>query len=396
MEKVAKSKEVMKKFLEEYNVDRKTEIVPLDEALNRVLAEDILSKVTIPMVRASMLDGIAVCSSMFENGIPDTSNWTLGCEYVRADTGDDFDDKYDSIIRIEDVSFDENNKLHINPDIKVTPGCLTKKAGSSLKYGEFILGKNVKLIPTDLAAIAMAGMTEVSVYKKPIVGFIPTGSELIAVGEEVTRGKNIDSNSVLAKFMLKEMGADVINYPIVKDDFKLLEQALNKALSECDIVILNGGSSKGEEDFNARLLKSRGKIYCHWTTRAPGRPLCLAMIDNKTVINVPGHAIGAFNALNWCINPIVNKFLGVPNVAKQKITGIITKDLECWGDAEFLSMMDVKKEGDQYYITPLNFRTMNLARCMSANAMYVFELGGKSFKKGDLIEVELLRDIEYL
>lgn len=394
--KLAKSKEVIKNFLEEYNVDRKTEIVPLDEALNRVLAEDILSKVTIPMVRASMLDGIAVCSSMFENGIPDTSNWTLGCEYVRADTGDDFDDKYDSIIRIEDVSFDENNKLHINPDVKVTPGCLTKPAGSSLKYGEFILGKNVKLLPTDLAAIAMAGMTEVSVYKKPTVGFIPTGSELIAVGEEVTRGKNIDSNSVLAKFMLKEMGADVINYPIVKDDFKLLEAALDRALSECDIVILNGGSSKGEEDFNARLLKSRGKIYCHGTTRVPGRPLCLAMIDNKPVINVPGPAIGAFNALTWCVNPIVNKFLGLPNVAKQKITGIITEDLERWGDVEFLSMMNVKKENDQYYVTPLDFKSMNLAKCMSANAMYVFNLGGNAFKKGDLIEVELLRDIEYL
>ncbi|MGN1032857.1 MAG: molybdopterin molybdotransferase MoeA [Intestinibacter sp.] len=394
--KLAKSKEVIKNFLEEYNVDRKTEIVPLDEALNRVLAEDILSKVTIPMVRASMLDGIAVCSSMFENVIPDTSNWTLGCEYVRADTGDDFDDKYDSIIRIEDVSFDENNKLHINPDVKVTPGCLTKPAGSSLQYGEFILRKNVKLLPTDLAAIAMAGMTEVSVYKKPIVGFIPTGSELIAVGEEVTRGKNIDSNSVLAKFMLKEMGADVINYPIVKDDFKLLEKALDKALSECDIVILNGGSSKGEEDFNARLLKSRGKIYCHGTTRVPGRPLCLAMIDNKPVINLPGPAIGAFNGLTWCINPIVDKFLNLPSVAKQKITGIITEDLERWGDVEFLSMMDVKKEGDQYYITPLDFKSMNLARCMSANAMYVFKLGGNAFKKGDLIEVELLRDIEHL
>ena len=242
----------------------------------------------------------------------------------------------------------------------------------------------------------MAGMTEVSVYKKPTVGFIPTGSELIAVGEEVTRGKNIDSNSVLAKFMLKEMGADVINYPIVKDDFKLLEAALDRALSECDIVILNGGSSKGEEDFNARLLKSRGKIYCHGTTRVPGRPLCLAMIDNKPVINVPGPAIGAFNALTWCVNPIVNKFLGLPNVAKQKITGIITEDLERWGDVEFLSMMNVKKENDQYYVTPLDFKSMNLAKCMSANAMYVFDLGGNAFKKGDLIEVELLRDIEYL
>lgn len=149
MEKLAKSKEVVKNFLEEYEVDRKTEIVPLDEALNRVLAEDITSKVTIPMVRASMLDGIAVCSSMFENGIPDTSSWTLGNEYVRADTGDDFDDKYDSIIRIEDISFDENKKFHINPDVEVTPGCLTKPAGSSLKLGEFILRKNVKLTPTD-------------------------------------------------------------------------------------------------------------------------------------------------------------------------------------------------------------------------------------------------------
>ena len=92
-----------------------------------------------------------------------------------------------------------------------------RPCGSTIRKGEAVGHKNRKLQSFDLACLAMGGITEIEVYKKPRVAFLPTGSELVSLGENVTRGKNIDSNSILVKNMLIEMGADPILYPITKD-----------------------------------------------------------------------------------------------------------------------------------------------------------------------------------
>ena len=100
----------------------RTEMIPVDEALNRVLARDYTASCTIPVVRASCMDGVAVMSGRFQGGMPDTSGWKKGEDFCRADTGDDFDDRYDAVIPIEDVTLIENGGLTIQPDVKVMPG----------------------------------------------------------------------------------------------------------------------------------------------------------------------------------------------------------------------------------------------------------------------------------
>lgn len=104
-----------------------TEIVFIEDALNRICAEDVYSNNTLPLVRASSADGIATSSEYFKNGLPDTSAWTEGTEYERADTGDDFDDKYDFVVRIEDVMFDESGKISLSKDIEYEPGTNVSK-----------------------------------------------------------------------------------------------------------------------------------------------------------------------------------------------------------------------------------------------------------------------------
>lgn len=115
------------------------------------------------------------------------------------------------------------------------------------------------------------------------------------------RGKNTDSNAILVRHMSKEMGAEAVCHPIVRDDSEALERALDTGLAEADIVIINGGSSKGEEDYNARLLKVRGDIICHGVAAAPGEPICIAMINQKPVVNLPGPSLATYYGLDWCI-----------------------------------------------------------------------------------------------
>ena len=132
-----------------------------------------------------------------------------------------------------------------------------------MREGELLAPKHVPLRPRDLACLHLGGVWDVPVLRKPAVAFIPTGNELVPPRSAVTRGKNVDTNSVLARTSLQLLGAEPLLYPIVPDDRAMLGRTLDDALGRADIVILNGGSSKGGEDHNARLLHDRGKVLCH-------------------------------------------------------------------------------------------------------------------------------------
>ena len=162
-----------------------------------------------------------------------------------ADTGDDFPDEYDAVIRIEEVSFREDGTPAFSCDTPVAPGTGVRPAGSTIRKGDLLIQANQVIRPTDLSALAMGGAQRVPVWKRPVVAFLPTGSELIAWDKTPKRGDNIDSNSLMVAEMVKAMGAEVISYPIVADVLESLHDVLHDALAKADLVIINGGSSIG-------------------------------------------------------------------------------------------------------------------------------------------------------
>jgi molybdopterin molybdotransferase/putative molybdopterin biosynthesis protein len=167
------------------------------------------------------------------------SGWKFGVDYVRADTGDDFDDAFDAVIAIEDVEILPNGGLRFIPDEweDVEPQLNISPKGDSLARGTLVGAKGTKLTPSDLAALAVGGVSEVTVFAKPKVAFIPTGSELIPLGTLPKRGQSVDANSVMAKFMLSDMGAEPLLYPIVRDDRAALNSALDKLIPLVKTVI---------------------------------------------------------------------------------------------------------------------------------------------------------------
>ncbi len=392
MQQLPTRKIIVETLLEQWNPENQTETVSIDDALNRTLAKDYEALYSIPVVRASAMDGVAVNSEHFKNGFPDTSDWKLGEDFSRADTGDDFDDKYDAVIPIEDVSISKEGKLTIKDTVCVKPNMNIRPCGSTIRKGEAVGHKNRRLQSFDLACLAMGGITEIEVYKKPRVAFLPTGSELVSLGENVTRGKNIDSNSILVKNMLIEMGADPILYPLTKDSKDELNHMLDNALSNADIVIISGGSSKGEEDFNARILEERGAALFHWVAAAPGKPMCVAIIDNKPVINIPGPPVAMFYGMDWCIRELVNKMLHLPMPKRCKIKGELTAEIAAPANMEILCLMDIEQTDNGYKVKQKKWRDGSMVDTLSAGATYITELGTAVKHPGEIIEVTLLRD----
>ena len=135
------------------------------------------------------MDGIAVRSADFAEGMPDTSSWEPGKDYIRADTGDDFDDRFDAVIAIENVTFLPDGGLQLSPDTKVTKGSNVKPCGADVKKGTLLAQAGKRLTALDLAAIGMGGADCVTVRKKPVVAFVPTGSELSQQARSCTAGR---------------------------------------------------------------------------------------------------------------------------------------------------------------------------------------------------------------
>lgn len=373
-----------------------TEEIPLNEALGRIAAKSYMAQYNIPVVRASAMDGVAVRSADFANGLPDTTGWKQGEDFIRADTGDDFDDRFDTVIRIEDVDLSPDGLLHIHEDVVVEPGMNVRGTGSMQKQGAPLLTPGLPLRATDLTALAIGGYAQVSVRRRPRVAFLPTGSELLPVGTPLTRGSNYNSNALMASGMLQEMGAEVYCHPIVKDDPEQLQQALRELLSQSDIVIINGGSSKGDEDFNTHLLAKEGKLLFHGVAAGPGRPMSIAMIDNKPVVNLPGPSLAAFYGLDWCIRPMVCRFLDIPVPQRQRVKGRLLSDMSGARPMDFLHRVQVYRDGDSFVIHPLSRSTDNLSELLQSNAMFISPIGVGTYSAGTEIEVELLRNISQL
>ena len=296
------------------------------------------------------------------------------------------------MIPIEDVLISEDGKLSINDNVSVKSNMNIRPAGSTIQKGETVGRENRRLLSFDLACLAMGGITEIEVYKKPRVAFLPTGSELVPLGQDVTCGKNIDSNSILVKNMLIEMGAEPILYPITKDSKEELNHILDSALNDADIIIISGGSSKGEEDFNARILEERGAALFHWVAAAPGKPMCVAMIDNKPVINIPGPPVAMFYGMDWCIRELVNKMLHLPMPKRCKIKGELTAEIAAPPGMEILCLMDIEQTDEGFKVKQKKWRGGSMVDTLSAGATYITELGTAVKHPGEIIEVTLLRD----
>jgi len=388
--------QALQDFFEAWEPKLETELVPIEEACGRVLAEDVSAVVTVPLVRASKCDGIAVKSAAFANGMPDTSTWQLGVDYVRADTGDDYPDEFDAVIMIEKAAIQPDGSVVLDDDVKVEPGTNTSPAGATVKAGTPILSAGYPIRPTDLAALCMGGISTVLVRKRPVVAFIPTGSELVAPGMRPQRGQTIDCNSLMCKHMLESYGAQVIKFPLVRDDLKSLTEAFNRALEVADLVVINGGSALGDEDFNVRLIGERGTVVHHYIAAAPGRPLMMAVADGKPVVDLPGPPMAAFYGTDWCLQAIVSRMLGIPMPKRQIVRAKAGASYHSFGGFDILGRWNVSRENDELVARPFNFHGGEQVQCLTSNAYRVSPIGASSIQEGDEIEVELLRGTEWL
>jgi molybdenum cofactor synthesis domain-containing protein len=228
---------------------------------------------------------------------------------VRIPTGGVLPEDADAVVPIEDVRLDGETVEVLEP---VPAGDCITPAASDMLAGEMLLEPGRAIGAAEVGVLATLGIASVAVYRRPIVGVISSGDELVDINVIPSPAQVRDSNRWAVAGALEAMGAAVRHLPTSPDDPARLEALLREGIATCDAVVLTGGSSVGERDFTPRIIGKLGDpgVIVHGLRVKPGKPTVLASIDGRPVIGLPGNPASALVILEAVAAPIVGALVG--------------------------------------------------------------------------------------
>lgn len=382
------SREALQRILAEGRYALSPETVPVRDALGRISARDLRARHSIPLTLSAQVDGMAVRYADF----PCDHALKEGEQCFFTGTGKALPEGFDTIVRVEGVEFDADGSVRIldGPEEK---GEYTFPPGWEIRKDEVLVPRSLRLEPHHLGLLVAGGFTEIPVLRRPRVAVLPTGDELVPEGMTPGRGQTVNSNSVFLESYLVEMGAEPLPYPITGDDPALLRERVEDALSQADMVLVNGGSSRGRADFTVPVVGELGEVLVHGLNAAPGKPVLLAVADGKPIVGVPGPSLAAWYALEHIVAPMVNRFLDQPMELRKKVRGTLTRDLKVEGflkDALLSLRVTLSWDGDRYQVTPFPLKNSMVTNFVDADGILRVPEGVDGYDRGEEVEVILL------
>lgn len=319
---------IQEKFDELYSPQ--SEIIDIADSYERITFSDIKSRIDFPPFDRSLKDGFAINAEdsygvneenpkrlkvidFLEAGSFTDKTVEPGTT-VEISTGAPVPDGANAVVMVEFANRESDNPDLASDEVEiltsVTPSQDIGKKGSDVQAGQVILEKNKLLNPPKIGVIAAQGIDTVEVYKKPVVGVISTGNELLTNQEEIKPGKIYDVNSEMIKAGVESCGAEGRTLGIVKDVYDDLKEKITESLKECDILLCSGGTSAGVGDNIRQILDEIGTVYIHGITVQPGKPTILGVVDGKIVIGLPGNPVSAIVIFNVFVAPSIKKLAG--------------------------------------------------------------------------------------
>jgi len=313
------------------------EEVPLERAVGRVLAEDVVAARDVPPYRNSAVDGYALYHADLKPdaptalpvigrvaaGHPLEKPATPGAA-VRIFTGAPMPDGPDTVMMQEDCR-EENGTVLLQPGIKL--GANVRDAGEDVAAGDPMLARGRRLTPQDIGILAAQGAVSAAVYAPLRVALLSTGDEVTEPGEVLPPGKLFDSNRLMLKAALSEMGFAVTDYGIQQDDRDHIRETLRRAAAECDAIVTSGGMSTGEEDHIKSAIEAQGSLNFWRLAIKPGRPVGLGQMadgDGRPVpvVGLPGNPVAAFTTFGLLGRPLLQILSGQLAVAPPRFQAV--------------------------------------------------------------------------
>ncbi|BCB96371.1 molybdopterin molybdenumtransferase MoeA [Dissulfurispira thermophila] len=316
----------------------------IEECYNRIIANDITAPEDLPQFSRSTVDGyalnsrdtfgakenspayITVKNEIFMGIAPDFKLNAL--EAAKIPTGGMLPEGADAVLMLEHVQMISEDMIEIMRSVSPNENVIQK--GEDIKKGETILTKGRKLMAQDIGALAGLGITEIDVFKKPIVSIISTGDEIVPASSPLKLGQVRDINSFTLAGLISEHGGIPVKKGIFKDDYDTIKNAIKEAIHDSDMVLISGGTSAGTKDMTAQIINDIAGIYgsagvlFHGVSLKPGKPTIGGIIKNKPVLGLPGHPAATVVCFDIFIRPVIEKLSGL-NSERKFIKSIIAK-----------------------------------------------------------------------
>lgn len=377
-------------YFEKLNIKPQTEEILLSEALGRVTYEPIFAQVSSPNYNAAAMDGIAV-RAVDTGGATEVRPLTLeqDRDFVYVNTGNHIKEPWDAVIMIEDVIQTEEGKIQILSS--AYPWQHIRQIGEDIVATEMIIPSKHKIRPMDLGALIAGGIEKVLVYKRPKVGILPTGTEIVEDISQVTDGKIIDSNSRVFSGMVVENGGEPTRYTPHKDDFELLKRAILKGVEENDIMLINAGSSAGTTDYTVKLIKELGEVIIHGVAMKPGKPTILGLINGKPVIGIPGYPVSAYLVFDEFVKPLIKKFEGQDKDDARYVKASLSRRVVSSLKHKDLVRVNLGYVNEKLLATPLPGGAGTSMSLVRADGIAIIPQSAEGAEAGDMVDVKLLK-----
>ncbi|MBU3181117.1 molybdopterin biosynthesis protein [Clostridium psychrophilum] len=375
------------------NIKGEKENVITWDSAGRVSYSPIFAKISSPFYNSSAMDGIATMSTK-TYGATDRSHIELQekIDYVVVDTGDPIPKEYDCVIMIEDLINLEKGKISIYKS--ATPWQNIRPIGEDIVETQLIIPTNHVIRPADIGAIIAGGVNKIDVYKRPVVGIIPTGTEMVEPGGKLKIGDIIEFNSRVFSAQVKEWGGVPIRFDIVADDYSLIKDAIKKATQQCDIVLVNAGSSAGREDFTCDVIEELGEVCVHGVSIKPGKPVILGSIDGKPVMGIPGFPVSAYFVMENICKKIVHAYAGIN---KEEFVSIeVTLTRRIMSTLKYLEFVRVKIGfvSGRYIATPIGRGAGTTMSLVLADGVLEIPQNIEGYEAKTVVSVKLLRNLD--
>lgn len=373
-----------------------SETVLIDESEGRILSEPIYASSDLPGFNRATMDGFALLASdtihasgqnpcilkyvgLVAKGIPDGKQIISG-QALAIQTGGVVPEGADTIIPREDCTY--IGKSVIIPR-SIEPGMHISRNDEDFKKNKQIYPEGWMIRTQDIPILASLGKIRIKVRKKPIIGIISTGKELVPSESIPKPGEVREVNSHLIATFCRRQGAVPMKYGIVRDDPKELASLLKEVSDECDAIMISGGSNRDHNDITAQVVRSLGKVYTEGISFAPDKRTTIGKIGTVLVIGLPGHPPATFMVLTLVVVHLLQAMKGAPCQRFYRKEARLTDHL-C-SNPQSDRYIRVRLTGDA--ATPVFGKSGLIQMLYQSDGMVRIPAGHQGYREGEWIEV---------